>query len=59
MIASRSWIIVDRRTGEAVMETFSRRIADMINLEKFEVVPVLDWLQRLNGKEKGIIDELR
>jgi hypothetical protein len=43
-----SWIIVNRATGKAVMETFSRSVADKINLNSYEVVPVLQWLQRVN-----------
>jgi hypothetical protein len=53
MLNSRSWVAVDKRTGEAVMETFDRRIADMINETKFEVVPILEWLQRVNAAAKA------
>lgn len=53
MLKSRSWVVVDKRTGEAVMETFSRRIADMINETKFEVVPILEWLQLVNAAAKS------
>ena len=43
-----SWIIVDKQTGEAVMETFEQATADAINRDKFDVLPALEYLQQLN-----------
>jgi hypothetical protein len=43
-----SWIVVDRSTGESVMETFSHKVAEAINQDKYEVVTTLQWLTRLN-----------
>lgn len=48
-----SWIVVSRATGESVLETFSRRIAEAINQEKYEVLTALQWLQRFNAKIKS------
>ncbi len=45
-----SWIIVDRKTGKAVLETFNKKTADAVNTKRYEVLPVLQWLQRINGK---------
>lgn len=42
-----SWIVVDRRTGRAVLETFERRTAEAINQEHYRVVTALAWLQSL------------
>jgi hypothetical protein len=44
-----SWIIVSKASGEAVMETFSRKVADAVNLEKFTVMTALDYLVSLNA----------
>ena len=45
-----SWVIVNKKTGNAIYETFSEKYAAAINLEKYSVVPVLEWLQGLNKK---------
>lgn len=47
-----SWVIVDKKTGKAVMETFKRATADAINREKFDVLPALQYLQQLNKATK-------
>lgn len=47
-----SWVIRRRDTKEVVMETFSRRTAEAIRPE-FEAVPILEYLQSLNGKESA------
>lgn len=59
-----SWVIVDKATGKSVMETFSQSVADKINKEKYEAIPVRLYLERLNerkaqgGKNKGsLFDE--
>lgn len=48
-----SWIIVDKSTGEAVMETFEQSTADAINRNKFDVIPALEYLQQLNRSIEG------
>ena len=44
-----SWIVVDRDTGRAVLETFSRRTAEAVNQQRYRVVTALQWLQSLNA----------
>lgn len=43
-----SWIVVRRSSGEAVLETFSRRTAEAINQELYEVRTALQHLTSLN-----------
>ena len=43
-----SWIIVDKQTRKAVMETFDKATADAVNRDKFDVLPALEYLQQLN-----------
>lgn len=43
-----SWIVVSRATGSPVLETWSRRVADAIRRDRFEVLTAHDWLVRLN-----------
>jgi len=47
-----SWIVVRRATGEAVLETYSRQVAEAINQDRYEVVTALSWLQSLNRQER-------
>ncbi|WP_448955740.1 hypothetical protein [Labrys neptuniae] len=44
-----SWIVVDRATGKAVLETFERRTAEAINQARYEVVTTAQWLCRLTA----------
>lgn len=43
-----SWVIVEKATGKAVLETYNFELCQFVNLEKFKVVPILAWLQSLN-----------
>lgn len=43
-----SWVIRERATGDVVMETYDRRIADRLNTAKYEAVPILEYLGSLN-----------
>jgi len=45
-----SWVVVSRVTGESVLETFSRKVAEAINQEKYEVVTIGQWLARVNAR---------
>jgi hypothetical protein len=45
-----SWIIVDRRTGKAVLETWSRTVVKAINTDRYEVRTAADHLATLNMK---------
>lgn len=43
-----SWVVVSRATGEPVLETFNRKVAAAINLDRYQVIPVLEWLAGFN-----------
>jgi len=43
-----SWVICDRQTGSAVFETFRRCVAEAINTDRYEVVPIGEYLARIN-----------
>lgn len=43
-----SWVIVDKLTGHAVMETFDQKKIDALNTAKYKAVPILEYLQSLN-----------
>lgn len=43
-----SWIVVNRGTNDAVIEIFTRSIAEKVNTVKYEVLTALQYLARLN-----------
>jgi len=45
-----SWIIIEKATGKAVLETFNPKVMEAINTEKYEAIPVLQYLASLNQK---------
>lgn len=47
-MTSASWVIVSKATGAAVFETFNERVASAINQEKYEALPILQYLYQLN-----------
>jgi hypothetical protein len=57
MIRAHSWIVVNRLTGEAILETFSEKVTKAINTKKYQVMTAYDYLCKQNMKqqeEKGI-----
>ena len=46
-----SWIIRERDTGKVLFETFDRRVPAAINTEKYEAVPIMEYLTSLNNKQ--------
>lgn len=47
-----SWVIVDRETGQSVIEIYTRSIVEKVNQERYEVLTALQWLVRLNVQIK-------
>jgi hypothetical protein len=45
-----SWVIVRKSDGESVCETFSRKFAEAVNQERYDVLTAADYLGRLNKK---------
>lgn len=45
-----SWVIIKRSTGKAVLETFSKKVADAIDTKKYEVLTTLNYLVELNRR---------
>lgn len=52
MIRAHSWIIVNRSTGEAILETFSEKVTKAINTKKYQVMTAYDYLCQLNKRIK-------
>lgn len=47
-----SFVIREKATKKVILETFDPRVAAAINKAKYEVVPILDYLQELNQNMK-------
>ena len=45
-----SWIIIERATGAAVLETFNPKAVACLNTERYEAVPILAYLGALNAR---------
>lgn len=45
-----SWILRNKETKEVICETFDKRKVDALNTEKYEAVPILEYLVSLNQK---------
>jgi hypothetical protein len=47
-----SWVIVNLKTGEAILETFNFSLTEKINKAKYKVVPILEYLGEFNRVTK-------
>lgn len=47
-----SWIIRNKTTKQVVLETFSRKIVQALNVAKYEAVPIREYLYEMNAKTK-------
>ena len=43
-----SWVIRNKETKEVIAETFSRKVVDALNTQKYEAVPIREFLASLN-----------
>jgi len=43
-----SWVIKEKATGKVIAETFQRKVAQAVNTEKYEAVPIMKYLASLN-----------
>jgi erythromycin esterase-like protein len=48
-----SWVIVRKSDGAAIHETWSRKLADRVNRQTHDVVPIAEWLAHVNAKAKA------
>ena len=43
-----SWVIVNKETKKAIFETYCIEFADTINKNKYQAIPILEYLQNFN-----------
>ena len=44
-----SWVLRDKTTKVVVCETFDKRVVDRLNADKYEAVPILQYLGEINA----------
>jgi hypothetical protein len=47
-----SWVLRDKETKTAVMETFDPKVVERLNTDKYEAVPIGQYLGEINGRPK-------
>lgn len=52
-VSCNSWVIRDRATGSAVLETWCRGVAAAVNRDRYEVLTAHEHLASLNHKPEG------
>lgn len=45
-----SWIVVSKASGQPVLETFSRDVAECVNQGAYRVVTAMQWLGEFNAR---------
>ena len=53
------WVIRERDTGDTVFETQSRSVAEKVNQDRYEVVPILKHLEELNDPSTKAYQSIR
>lgn len=49
---SSSWVIRNRTTKEVICETWNYHAVTCLNTQKYEAIPILEYLNELNQKIK-------
>ena len=49
----KSWVIVNKKSGKPVLETYNKLLLKSINLEKYQIYTSLDWLVHFNKLVKS------
>lgn len=44
-----SWVIRNKLTGEVIAETWLEKVVEALNEEKYEAIPILEYLYSLNA----------
>jgi hypothetical protein len=47
-VKTASWVIRNKVTKEVVLETFNPKAVAALNTEKYEAIPILEYLASLN-----------
>ncbi len=48
-----SWVLREKATGTVIAETFDERMVNALNTDKYEAIPILEYLQTLNAAIKA------
>lgn len=47
---NHSYIVIELKTGKAILELFNKKLADRINTNKYKVMTAYEYLCGLNSK---------
>lgn len=48
-----SWVIINKATGNPLLETFNPKYVAALNTEKYSAVPIMEYLTTLNARIKA------
>jgi len=51
LLRTASWVIRRISTGEVLFETYNPKLVEALNKQRYEAVPILDYLASLNGRK--------
>lgn len=46
---SASWVVREKTSKKVIFETFNQKIVDALNTEKYEAIPIREYLESLNS----------
>lgn len=49
-----SWVIRNKETGEVIQETFQKSVADKVNTDKYEAIPIQQHLAEMNDPNSKV-----
>jgi|DEB0MinimDraft_3_1074331.scaffolds.fasta_scaffold33142_5 hypothetical protein len=45
-----SWVVLDKRTGKGLFETWNPKLVAALNTSRYEAIPIIEWLGELNQR---------
>ena len=52
MMKTASWVVREKSSGKVMFETYNAKLAAALNTEKYEAVPIKDYLASINRSIK-------
>jgi hypothetical protein len=52
-MVTASWVILEKSSTRVICETFDKHVVERLNTERYEAVPILDYLVGFNAKVRN------
>jgi hypothetical protein len=52
-LMTTSWVIVRKADGDVLFETYNRSLIAKLNTERYEAIPILQYLYSLNRRKES------